>query len=680
MLTTVTAEAGTEKQAGTNPLFNTFNQPADFKNLKPGQIKEAAEKIIEQSRERLKKIYAVKKESRTFDNTMLASDDLTNSLMTMLNTIDLLSNVLPDTTLRNEALQCNAMLQKFGNELRLDEDMYRSVKEYSQLPEAKALTGYKKKYTTETIRDFERSGFALDKAKREELKKLQDHIADISIQFSNNIESHKDILIITEEQSKGLPEDYKKERKLDNGTYQIDLSYPSYYPFMKYCQDEGARKALYLKFSNRAADKNLDLLQQLLTTRKQVADLLGYSSYAEYQVGNKMVKTPKTVWDFENGLIDKVKIKAKRDYDELLDVKRNYIHDATAGTINPWESSFYNNLLLEQKYKLDNQELKKYFELNNVLNGLFSITQNLFGLQYNEVKNPSVWQEDVRLFEVMRDGKLIARFYLDLYPRADKYGHAACFGMISGKMTKNGYQVPSAALVCNFPKPSADQPSLMPHGDVETFFHEFGHVLHNLLTTSDLASFAGTNVAIDFVEAPSQIFENWVWEYDALKLFAKQYQTGEVLPMALYEKMKAAKNVASGLATIQQVFYGTLDFTLHDKFDVKGTTTTTDIVKKLQNEITLYPYLEGSHMQASFGHLTGYGAGYYSYLWSKVYAQDMFSVFKKNGIMDKETGHRYRDIILAKGSTEDELGLVKQFLQRDPNQNAFFESMGLIQN
>jgi thimet oligopeptidase len=282
------------------------------------------------------------------------------------------------------------------------------------------------------------------------------------------------------------------------------------------------------------------------------------------------------------------------------------------------------------------------------------------------------------MFEVMKDGKMISRFYLDLYPRPNKYGHAACFGIIAGKMTANGYQYPTASLVCNFPKPSKDKPSLMPHGDVETFFHEFGHVLHNMLTTSDLEYFAGTNVAQDFVEAPSQIFENWAWEYDALKMFAKHYKTGEVLPEDLYNKMKASRNAGSGLNTLQQIFYGTLDMTLHDKFNPDSTsTTTTDVVKDLQNKITLYPYLDGSHMQYSFGHLNGYGAGYYGYLWSKVYAQDMFSIFKKNGIMDQKTGIRYRDIILAKGASEDPMDLVKEFLGRDPNDEAYLKDLGL---
>jgi len=220
-------------------------------------------------------------------------------------------------------------------------------------------------------------------------------------------------------------------------------------------------------------------------------------------------------------------------------------------------------------------------------------------------------------------------------------------------------------------------PSLLSHSEVKTFFHEFGHVLHNVLTQTELSSHSGTSVARDFVEAPSQIFENWTWNYESLKLFARHYKTGEVLPIGLYEKMLAAKYVGSGLATLQQIYYGMLDFTLHDKYDPTSTEPTTEIVKNLQNEITLYPYLDGTHMQASFGHLMGYAAGYYGYLWSKVYAQDMFSVFELNGVMDQSTGVRYRDIILASGGSKYELEMVVEFLNRSPNQDAFLRSLGL---
>ncbi|MEE8436833.1 MAG: M3 family metallopeptidase, partial [Candidatus Neomarinimicrobiota bacterium] len=328
---------------------------------------------------------------------------------------------------------------------------------------------------------------------------------------------------------------------------------------------------------------------------------------------------------------------------------------------------------------LDAEEVRKYFEFNNVTQGLFIIYQRLFNITFKRIDNASVWHEDVQMFAVYDTptGDLIGRFYLDMFPRANKYGHAAAFSVTMGKLTKEGYQKPATSLVCNFPKPSAQQPSLLTHGDVETYFHEFGHLVHGVLTQSPLMSYAGTSVARDFVEAPSQMLENWIWQKESLALFAKHYETNEVIPEELLDKMIAAKNLNSGTKALQQIFYGTLDFTLHDGFDPDGLKTTTELLAELQNSITLYPYQDGTHQQASFGHLNGYGAAYYGYKWSEVYAQDMFSIFEKNGIMSAETGLRYRKIILERGGTEDPLDLVKEFLGREPNSDSFLKSMGL---
>jgi thimet oligopeptidase len=430
-------------------------------------------------------------------------------------------------------------------------------------------------------------------------------------------------------------------------------------------------------YNNRAARSNLEVLIKVLMLRKEMAQLLGFETYAEYRVGDRMAKLPQNVWSFENNLVDKLKEKAQLDYDELLMVKRAKLGDESIDVIQPWEASYYSNILLKEKYDLDQNLVKEYFPTDEVIDGLFQIAQHLFQVEFEEVNNPSVWYEDVRMFNVKKDGKVISRFYTDLYPRPNKFSHAACFPMIAGKETPEGYQMPVATLVCNFPAPTEDTPSLLTHNEVETFFHEFGHVLHNVLTTTALSSHSGTSVSRDFVEAPSQIFENWTWNYDALKLFAKNYKSGEVLPESLFEKMVAAKNVGSGLSNTQQVFYGMIDFTLHDKYDPTSATTTTEIVAELQDKITLYPYLEGTHMQAAFGHLMGYAAGYYGYLWSLVYAQDMFSVFEENGVMDVETGLRYRDIILTNGGSRDELEMVVEFLGREPNQDAYFRSIGL---
>lgn len=671
------ANPGSSAAAPANPLVPAFNQPVQFGKATPTDVRAATTAVVADTKASLAAIYQVPAGKHTFANTLLPLDRLSGRLDQVGGTISILSNASPDSAVRNTAQRSLAALSRYGNELAADEKLYQAVKDYSKSSEAKALSGPRKKFVTETVEDFERNGFALTAEKRGELKAINDRISQLSLDFGDNIAAYKDYLLVSEAEMAGVPDDYKKARPKEGAQYRIDLDGPAYGTFMKYAASDDARKRLFMKYNNRAADKNLTVLQQVLVERQKKARLLGYPTYAAYQTSSRMAKAPATVWDFETKLVSRVKEKTAQDVQELLAMKRAVLKDASVATLSPWEASYYNELLMKNKYQLDAEQVKEYFELNHVVDGLFQTTQHLFGVKFNELKGASVWHKDARMFEVQRDGKVVGRFYLDLFPRANKYTHAACFGIVPGAATAQGYQLPTAALLCNFNAPTADKPALMSHSQVVTFFHEFGHVMHNLLTTAELASQSGTSVKRDFVEAPSQILENWAWNYDALKGFAKHYKTGEVLPKPLYDKMWAARNVGSGIAASAQIFYGTLDMTLHDRFDPTGAETTTDVVRRVQNQLTPFPYVEGTSMQAAFGHLTGYGAGYYGYMWSKVYAEDMFSVFEKNGVMDQRTGLRYRDLILAKGGTDEELTLVRNFLGREPNQDAFFKSLGL---
>ncbi|KAA9325494.1 M3 family metallopeptidase [Adhaeribacter soli] len=677
LVISLSATAKEKPKKSGNPLLYGFNQVVDYKNATKTDVKTAAEAVIAETKTSLAKIYKVKPKKRTFENTMLPLDNLYDRCGQVLGAIEILANASPDSAIRNQTQKSMAQISKFGNELSLDEKLYQAVKDYSKTKEAQALTGSRKKYLSETISNFERNGFALSPEKRKELQKINDRISDLSLAFNTNIAEYKDHLLVSEAAMKGVPEDFKKSLKKESDKYIIDLNGPAYSTFMKYAESDEARKQLFVKFYNRAADKNLDVLKALLAERQKMAQLLGFKTYAAYATSNRMAKNPETVWDFETKLVSKVKQKTEQDVAELLAVKRAYLKNPNVQELNSWEASFYNNILMKDKYQLDAEKLKEYFELNNIIDGLFQTTQHLFGLKFNEVKDPSVWHQDARMFEVNRDGKLIGRFYMDLHPREDKFTHAACFPVVSGKSTPQGYQIPTAVLLCNFNAPTPGKPALMSHNQVEVFFHEFGHVMHIMLTQAELSSQSANGIKLDFIEAPSQIMENWAWNYDALKLFARHYKTGEVLPKELHNKMLASRNVGSGIAASAQIFYGTLDMTLHDKFDPNGTETTTDAVKRVQNKIMPYPFLDGTNMHAAFGHLNGYGASYYGYLWSKVYAADMFSVFEKNGVMDQKTGFRFRDLILSKGSTEEEFELVKQFLNREPNQEAFFRSLGL---
>jgi thimet oligopeptidase len=332
--------------------------------------------------------------------------------------------------------------------------------------------------------------------------------------------------------------------------------------------------------------------------------------------------------------------------------------------------------MLNAKYQLDNDEVKKYFEMNATLNGMFKVYENLLDIQIKPVTSMPVWDSKVKTYEIWSEGKKMGSFYLDLFPRANKYTHFACFPM-SQYLKKGTVEIlPQAALICNFPEGTANEPSLLPHNNVVTMFHEFGHLVHWLLGHPEIASQNSFGIKGDFVEAPSQFLENWCWEYDALKLFAKHYKTGETLPKELFDKMKQTQRVNVGSFYIRQVSLGLIDFTYEDKYEETKQKGVVKVFKEITS-LNQMPFDDNNHMICSFGHLSGYGANYYGYLWSKVYAQDMFSVFKKNGVMDKATGIKYRKEILEKGSTASEIEMVEKFLGRKPNSDAFLESLGI---
>jgi len=383
-----------------NPFISNLNQQLDFKSIDAHSIIEASDFAIQKAKKDLEQIIIIDYAKRNFENTLRALDDIYNNLMKVSEIVSLLAYVHPNDKIRNTSLDYTARFGKFFNELSLNEGLYKALKSYSETEEAKKLKAAFKKFMKETIEEFERNGFALPKEKREELKTIKDKLSDLGIQFDSNISSYQDFLIVTKEQIEGLPEDYKKEHKQKDGTYKIGLDYPSYIPFMKYSKSDEARKELAKKFKNVASDKNLKILKHILTEREKMAKLLGYKTFAEYRTENRMAKNPKTVWDFENSLKDKVRPKAENDYEELLEIKQDYLGDKAIEVIESWESAFYNNILLEEKYQLDNQKLKEYFEVGNVIDGLFKITQHLYGVTFEEIQKPSVWHDDVKLYEI----------------------------------------------------------------------------------------------------------------------------------------------------------------------------------------------------------------------------------------------------------------------------------------
>jgi len=676
-----TSNAQAKGSIPNNPLLVGFNELNKFANLKAEHIPFATDLTLQKAQIALEAIINLPKDQRNFQNTILAQDDIWNLIGRVEYPIYLMNEVHPDSIVRTEAEKSILKFSEWQNEMSLNEDLYDAVVEFSESSGSKDLKKVEIRLLKDILDGFIRQGFNLSKEKRDSVKAIKNRIQKIGLEFGKNISTYTDTLTVYETEMRGLPDWYKDKYRVGSGVFKLDISYPTRRPFMRLSDSEDARKRYTEKFLNRAADTNLDVIKQLVIERQKLANVLGYRSYAEYLLEDRMPKNPATVWKFEEDLNTAIKAKTDKELEELLEIKTK-ITGEKAKEINYWELHYFTNLLQEEKYQLDSEIVSEYFELNNVRKGLFDITQNVFGLSYKKVNDPSVWHPDVELFEVYdtATNSLLGYFYLDLFPRENKYSHAAHFGIAKGKLTEKGYQKPIAALVCNFPRPTIEQPSLLQHGaggNVETFFHEFGHLIHGMVTTAEYFTYSGTGVDRDFVEAPSQIFENWVWYKKSLRLFAKHYKTGEIIPDELLEKMLAAKNMTSGGDMAFQVLLGLEDLTLYDKWDPNGSETVLDVSQRLHKKILNWNETPNTARIASFGHLDGYAASYYGYAWSRVFSADMFSVFDRDGILNPEVGTRFRNEVLAKGGTEDPMELVENFIGRRPNNKALLKSLGL---
>jgi thimet oligopeptidase len=664
--------------SASNPMNLKADDLVDFRRLTPENIRQATDDYVAAVKASNKHILDVPAGKRNFANTLGELDNGADFLIKGTSVFEALFSAHPDKDIRDAATAGYQTLSSLQGEQNLNEELYKAVKAYALTPEAKALTGERKYFLHITLRDFERNGLSLSPEKRDSLKLINNKLLEYTLAFGNNIAQDNPTITFTEAEMEGTPDDFKKERRQADGIYKLDASNPSYMPFMTNARSADARKRYYMLKMNVGASKNEKLLADIIRLRIQKVKLLGYATYSDYATESVMARNKQRVTDFENQLKKDVREKAEKDYKDLLEFK-TLEEGKPATTIYPYDIYYYTNQLLDKRYKVDAEKVKAYFELQNVIKGLFTVYQRIYNVSFVEDQHPNTWHPDVQAFTVVDNStkKNIGYFYLDLYPRDNKYKHAGCFSLIPSRTVAGGRQLASAALICNFPKPTADQPSLLTHPTVQTLFHEFGHLMHVMVSETEFCSFAGTNVVTDFVEAPSQIMENWVWNKEVLALFAKHYKTGEVIPGDLVDKMIASKNATSGLTTLQQVFYGTLDFTLNNGFVPKTDNDIPDLVKQLQNSITLYPYIDGSHFEASFGHLTGYASEYYGYLWSQVYAQDMFSVFEHRGLLNQEAGYLFRKTVLAKGGSVDALTLVSNFLGREPNNKAFLKNLGL---
>lgn len=653
--------------------------PEDFSwtAWKPEDIAALVPEIIAKKKAANEAVKKVADTERTFENTIYALEAADREVSVRMDPAIILLNASPDRAVRDAAKEAIDTLSREMIDLEYDEELYKAVKAYAEKKET--LAPEDARLLDDALRGYRRMGFELPAEKREVLKTKLKELSDLSTQFSQNINEYQDYITVTREELAGLPDHYIEGlRKDEKGNYVITLDYPDIGPYMQYAESAEKRKELADKNAQKGGKENLDLAEKILTLRQDLATMLGYENHGAYVTEERMVKTVDNATAFIDELMPKLKDGVAHDLAELVAIKQELTGDKNA-TIEYYDIGYYSEKLQQKRYQLDSQKVREYFPFKKVKEGLFTVYETLFSVTFEQLSGFPLWHPDVELYAIKdTDGNILSYFLLDLFPREGKFSHAAVFDMINSH--HDAYRdakhaaAPMACMIANFPKPTAGNPSLMSHGEVETFFHEFGHVMHGTLSDTKYDAQSSFKVAWDFVEAPSQMLENWVWKKEVLDLMSEHYQTKEKLPEKLLESLLQAKQHLIASFWMRQFIFALYDMTIHTN---RPDGTLTQIYKDMAKEWGGVSGSPKSLFPASLGHFIGYSAGYYSYLWAKVYADDMFTRFEKEGVLNQKTGMDYRNTILAQGSSKDEIDLVKEFLGREPNNNAFLEELGL---
>ena len=600
--------------------------------------------------------------ARTVDNTLGAMNDIYVTVDKLLPLSELVANVHPDKPVRTAAEKCQQDTMKFVTDLSLDRAVYDALAAL-KTDEMEPMAARSLEHH---LRDYRRSGVDKDEATRKKLAALNEEMVKTGQEFSRRIREDKRFIEVKAKQLKGLPEDFVKAHKPEkNGKIKLSTDYPDFFPVQSYVEDENVRRDLYKAFLSRAYPENEATLKKILEQRDEYAKLLGYPNWAEYNAEDKMAKDAATIAEFIDKVAGIARPRMEQDLAEILERKK--ADDPKADAVRMWDRFYYVKKIQAEKFGVDSQEVRKYFDYAKVRDGILTVYQELFGVKFELVKDAAVWHEDVLAYNVVEGENTIGRFYLDMHPREGKYGHAAMFNIITGI---TDVQLPAASLVCNFPKPENGQPALMEHGDVTTFFHEFGHLLHHLLGGGyKWANLSGIACEWDFVEAPSQLLEEWAWDPNVLSRFATNVETGETIPAELVKKMRDADEFGKGVHVMRQMFYAAMSFNFH-----KTDPASLDLaaaLKELQKEYNPYPYEEGTHVYANFGHLEGYSSMYYTYMWSLNLAKDLFTRFESEGLMDPKVAADYRKYVVGAGGAVDAEKMVERFLGRKPTFDAF---------
>lgn len=668
----------------TKNMLYEINQAQDVVKLFPTSPKELEDGMyhyMQQAEEALAKIIEVSADKRTFINTAAAIDALDglSNFTVFGSVVQAIELTHPDADMRKAAHDAIIKMQEFGvDHMANNVELYQAFKAYAQGNALKEQLNEEQKYFVQkTMDDFKRSGLDLSADKLEAVKKLKKALATLELNFGTNIAQDNRTITVDADGLKGLDADFIATlKKSSDGKYILGIDYPTYFNVMENCSVGQTRKSLMHAMDNRAYPANESILKEMITKRDELAKLLGYASYAHLDLSNQMVQTPERAEQFVRDLLAKAQIKEQQEFNVLkADLPESV--KLVDGKLQPWDDMYVRNQYKKKHYQLDEDEIAQYFPMEHAVQGLLDIYQKFFSLRFEIVPVTGAWHEDVSMIKVFdANNQLLGYFLLDLYPRDNKYTHA-CHTTLVPSTYIDGKINPAASLViANFPKSTATKPSLLKRKDVSTFFHEFGHALHALLGRTQLASFAGTRVKTDFVELPSQMLEEWLWDTAILKSVSSHYQTNQPLSDELIAKMLALKNFSSGCFVQRQLYLTTLSLDLFKEGAQKDPAALSERLQKVIKKNSMYD--PAGHMYASFGHLTEYAAKYYGYMWSKVFALDIFDEIKKQGLLNPVVGQKYVATVIGKGGSKDPNQLLQDFLGREPNQKAFLKDLGLV--
>ena len=670
-----------------NPLLQQFDT-APFSKLKNEHFEPAFEKALAEARAEIKAI-TENEEAPNFQNTIAALDEAGEQLHRISSILFNLNSAETNEEIQKIAQVVSPKLSEFNNDLMLNSNLFQRIKTVFNNKADLHLNTEESRLLEESYQNFARNGANLPEEKQTRLREIDQKLAKLSLQFGEHVLAETNgfqLHVTKQEDVAGLPDSAKEAalqlaKNENKEGYIFTLHYPSFLPFMKYAQNRELRKKMALAFGAKGFQQNKNnneaIVLEIVKLRHERANLLGYTTHADFVLEKRMAKSPQKVQSFLDELLEKAKPAAEKEFEELSKFAKEIDR---IDALQKWDAAYYSEKLKQKKFDLDEEQLKPYFELNKVVDGVFKIAHKLYKLHFKKETNIDVYHKEVETYKVTDEGgNLVAIFYADFHPRPGKRD-GAWMTIYKNQKIKNGKnERPHISIVCNFTRPTSSKPSLLTFNEVTTLFHEFGHALHGMLANTTYASLSGANVYWDFVELPSQLLENWCYEDEALALFATHYQTGEKIPKTFIEKIKASANFQEGMQTLRQLSFGKLDMAWHS-----SNPNEIQDVKHFEEEAfkgtLLYPNVAKNCMSTAFSHIFqgGYSSGYYSYKWAEVLDADAFAFFKEKGIFDEEVAQKFKENILTKGGTKDPMELYKAFRGKEPDPEALLKRARLI--